>query len=186
MVILRAGPFASSLDSFLDEPVAPVGSELPVNCAKDTTSTNWPWRYYQISTNVTASYETGLPSLTDASINTGPIESVQGSFSFRYQAAEAFTMELSYSASGSTSGGFFDVSNAGILVTVGETIVFDDSDSDSDTEGSGRPTSASISGVETIDLPASVLPLLVLVSISASGSSLVACSSANYSASLTS
>ena len=93
-------------------------------------------------------------------------------------------MELSYSASASTAGGFFDTSEVNISVSVDAAVVF--GDSDSDTDASGQPTSASISGTETINLPASILPKRVLVSIDASGTSLVAGSSASFSASLTS
>ena len=45
MAILRAGPFASSSDSFLNEPVTPSVSIVPVNCANDTSSSAWPWKY---------------------------------------------------------------------------------------------------------------------------------------------
>ena len=184
MAILRAGPFATSSSSFLDEPVTPTFSTLPVNCAKDTTSTDWPWRHYQASTNVTMSYENGLPSLTDSSTSATAEEEVGGGFSFRYQAAEAFTMELSYSASASTAGGFFDTSEVSMNVFLGGNFLF--GESDSDTDASGQPTSASISGTETINLPASVLPKIVRLSIEASGTSPVAGSSASFSASLTS
>ena len=183
MAILRAGPFATSSSSFLDEPVTPTFSTLPVNCAKDTTSTDWPWRHYQVSTNVTKSYENGLPSLTDSSSG-GNDEIINGSIYFMYQAVEAFTMELSYTASASTAGGFFDTSEVSINVFVGGNFLF--GESDSDTDASGQPTSASISGTETINLPASVLPKIVRLSIDASGTSLVAGSSASFSASLTS
>ncbi len=45
MAILRAGPFANSTDSFLDEPVSPSSAAVPVNCAL-TDWVNAGWRAY--------------------------------------------------------------------------------------------------------------------------------------------
>jgi hypothetical protein len=59
MAILRAGPFANSTDSFLDEPAAAPsnidGATLPVNCANYSGSSDWSWKYLKISTAGSAS-----------------------------------------------------------------------------------------------------------------------------------
>ena len=67
MAILRAGPFASSSDSFLDEPTAATRSTLPVNCAKDTSSSSWPWKCYVLvdgSNDDLESYLSGFQSVS--------------------------------------------------------------------------------------------------------------------------
>lgn len=60
MAIVRAGPFASSSDFFLDEPdslLADGTDPNPVNCANNASGL-WPWRYYQLSRyNFDASYK---------------------------------------------------------------------------------------------------------------------------------
>ena len=165
MAILRAGPFSSSLDSFLD-------SGTPVNCANDTSSLNWPWKY---NDEVTKSLEThtgcetsgggeNLPTFSISNTTTVSTETATGDFSitssassnhittmttalsFYYQAAQSFQIKVTYNglATGDTTlyqpgfMGFYDSQNANNPIQ-------------------GFP---SLSGSVTRTLPASVKPAL--------------------------
>jgi hypothetical protein len=168
MAILRAGPFASSSDSFLNEPVNPSASIVPVNCANDTSSSAWPWGYVantsQVITNHTGWEQTPsgesptntttegsseeLETLTGSSfskslsVNTNLEASVSVSLRFTYQAFIDFDITVNYS--GSVSSG-------------GPSIIVRDGGSSSDT--------GSFSETETITLPRAVKPASVSVSL---------------------
>ena len=155
MAILRAGPFASSTDSFLDEPVTPSRSTpLPVNCAmNDWVNDSWRAKkeilYFLVfgPDDETVTYEDG-PTL-EASFAGGGGEYFSAAvIEFMYQAAEDTTFTVTYAASGPDPQ--FNVSVGGENVS-------------SDTGTS------SISGTETITLPAAVVPAAVNVNITTNG-----------------
>jgi len=92
--ILRAGPFASSSYSFLNEqdPLI-VGnfaevSVYPVNCANYTSSSAWPWRYNDVL-NKSLTTHTGCvstpggdsPVTSTSSSNSGLVKTATGDFS---------------------------------------------------------------------------------------------------------
>tara|TARA_R110001632_G_scaffold87384_2_gene189844 strand:+ start:4091 stop:4585 length:495 start_codon:yes stop_codon:yes gene_type:complete len=154
MAILRAGPFASSTDSFLGEPVTPNRIILPVNCAMNDW-VNGSWRaakriLYFIGTepdDETVTYEDG-PTLEASFVGTPGAFFSAAAIEFRYQAAEDTTFTVTYSASGP---------NPQLSIVVGGSSVF-----------TNRGTS-SISGTETITLPAATVPSAVNVNITTEG-----------------
>ena len=151
-IIWRAGPFATSADSFLDEPAPGLFSAWPVNCAmNDWVLHSWRARksiaYIMMfgPDNVTVTYEDG-PTLGASFVqNSGALVS-EAKIKFMYQAVEDTTFSVTYSASG-TSPEF--------NVYVGDSRVFTDLGN------------TSISGTETITLPATVVPSEVSVAVSA-------------------
>ena len=134
--ILRAGPFATSSDSFVDEPGSAIESTVPVNCAMNNwTSDNWKLMSKKV-------FSTGSPPHSDGSITyvSGPtvsqstnstgvdpsgITSCSILFEFRTQAAVAFDIKVSASASatrGSGSAGFeFSLTNGTTVIESGST-----------------------------------------------------------------
>lgn len=173
--ILRAGPFATSSDSFVDEPLVANSSTLPVNCANDTSSSTWPWKYSlssSFSKNVHTGWEETSPDDYDAILSSSfdsnssyqnatnnfsvaRTESTNFSalvsigFRFYYQAVENFNITINYS--GSISSGTSGTSS-GIAV--------------SDIYGVIANTSSdSASGSHTATLPKSVVPSLYVVVI---------------------
>ena len=161
MAILRAGPEASSSDSFLD-------NGTPVNCANDTSSLNWPWQYISTVSKVITTH-TGcvstpngsVPDIETTTTNNSSVETATGNFSisssgtsnlattvdirfdFVYQATQSFDIKITYNGSASGSPGFASSGN----------IIF--SDSETGGRASGFP---SLSGSVTRTLPASVVP----------------------------
>jgi hypothetical protein len=131
MAILRAGPFASSSDSFLDEPVTPSVSIVPVNCANDTSSSAWPWKYNDdvikiLETHTGCETSGGgenVPTTSTSNTTTVSTETATGDFSitssassnlittmtttlsFYYQAAQSFQIKVTYNglATGDTT-----------------------------------------------------------------------------------
>jgi hypothetical protein len=145
MAIRRAGPFASSTDSFLDEPETPTIDTLPVNCAMSDW-VNDSWRaakrividdFFDPTNTVT--YEEG-PTLEATFSNPGGANFGAAAIEFTYQAAEETSFTLTYSATGTDPIVSVVIDNSGVF---------------SDTDPS------SISGTETITLPATVVPLRV-------------------------
>tara|TARA_R110002153_G_scaffold108695_1_gene249287 strand:+ start:33 stop:530 length:498 start_codon:yes stop_codon:yes gene_type:complete len=151
MAILRAGPFASSTDSFLDEPVTPTASSaLPVNCAmNDWVVDSWRAKkrilYFVFfgPDDETITYEDG-PTLGASFVETPGAFLSAAVIEFMYQAAEDTTFTVTYSASGT---------DPEANVSVGGSNVFTDSGT------------SSISGTETITLPAAIVPAAVNVNI---------------------
>ena len=151
MAILRAGPFANSTDSFLDEPVTPsLFSAMPVNCAMNDWVVD-SWRATkQIAyillfdpDDVTVTYEDG-PTLGASFVQNGGAIYAETKIKFMYQAVEDTTFSVTYSASGT---------DPEFNVNVGGLNVFNDLGL------------SSISGTETITLPATVVPSEVSVSV---------------------
>ena len=162
MTILRAGPEASSSDSFLD-------NGTPVNCANDTSSLNWPWQYINTVTKVITTH-TGCVSTPNGSVpdtettttNNSNVETATGNFSisssgtsnhattvdigfeFAYQATQSFDIKITYN--GSASGG-------PEIIDSSSNIRFSDSET-----GGGASGFPSLSGSVTRTLPASVVP----------------------------
>ena len=166
--ILRAGPFASSSDSFLNQPDEPSALIDPVNCANNTSSSNWPWRYNDIvGKNLTT--HTGcestpggdVPVTSVSNTNTVLTKTVTGNFSinssassnrltqlaislsFKYQAAQSFNIKVTFSGTASVSGG----------AVFTDDISFEDSQTTSPITSSG-----SINSSVTRTLSAAVLP----------------------------
>jgi len=158
-MIRRAGPFATTSDSFQNLPTTPTENIYPVNCADDVNNSNWPWRYYRrdnfgeaITIGVVeGSGSTGASSLSFA-------EGTQIWFS--YQSAAAWDFIFSYSAATTGNGQSEDVSIR-IFNPITDIDFFANSDS-------GYGVSASISGtLETISLPRAVVPAFVKISFTA-------------------
>ena len=154
--ILRAGPFASSTDSFIDEPVTPTqSSPLPVNCAmNDWVVDSWRAKkiiFYLIvlePDDYTVTYEDG-PTIEASFVGT-PNAFVSGvGIGFMYQAAEETSFSVTYSASGPEPQLSVAVSGSSVFTDTG---------------------TSSISGTETITLPATVVPSAVNVNITTEGS----------------
>jgi hypothetical protein len=159
MAILRAGPFASSTDSFLDEPeTITVFSPLPVNCAMSDW-VNHSWRALKIiaeNDDIIRTYEDG-PTLEASFDDPGSFVFGFAGIQFMYQAAEDTTFTVTYSADTVTMG------SSEFFVDVDGSNVFNDT------------ASPSISGTETIALPATVVPVEVIVGIgvNASGTGMI-------------
>ena len=165
--ILRAGPFATSSDSFVNKPLVANSSTLPVNCANDPTSPTWPWQYL-LTTRVSATNHTGWEDTpggespeTSSSLNTtNTYETTTGNFSknasvntnleasssvslfFYYQAVEDFQITITYNGT-VTSG-----SSSQIVVS-----------------GIDSSTTGSLSGEQSITLQKSVVPKFFSVSM---------------------
>lgn len=154
MAILRAGPFAQFSagvsDAFLDEPDTPLFNLAPVNCAKDDSSAIWAWKHaLEIESTDDAAVTTYVEGLIEVDETSSPSSDPFANSSnvragFFYQAVEDFDIELEYniSVTGASSG-------ASVQIDAGS---FTDSDS------SPFGSSASISGTETINLTAAVVP----------------------------
>ena len=167
--ILRAGPFASSSDSFLNEP-SPFDSNInPVNCANDTSSSTWPWRYNDVVNKVLTTHTgceftpNGFEPVTSTSTSSnGLLKTATADFSisdsassnnvtrmtttlsFYYQAAQSFEIKVTYNG----------------LATGDSTLYQADFMGFADSQTAGVPISGfpSISGSVTRTLPASVKP----------------------------
>lgn len=159
--ILRAGPFASSSDSFLDEPDPIVSTTVPVNCAtNDWVSDTWK-AYTAVLTEsggVTIQddedYEGTLPDSLSFDISSVGDQDGDITFAFRYQAAVDF--DINVDAEANADGGLASAF-ASIQVSVDGTLVVDEVDS-----GSGT---VSVSYDDDITIPASVTPALVAIII---------------------
>ena len=158
MAILRAGPFASSSDSFLDEPTTATSSTLPVNCAKDTSSSSWPWKCYVLvdgSNNDIESYLSGFQSISrnkSGSIPAGDDITVEVVFQFYVQCLSDITFTMAYNLSATSPA--FPFSTAFVEVSANG---FSESDGRAD-DGTGTGVTASLSGSETITISASTKP----------------------------
>jgi len=165
MAILRAGAFASSSDSFLD-------SGTPVNCANDTSSSAWPWKY---NDGVTKSLEThtgcetsgggeNVPTTSTSNTTTESTETATGDFSitssassnlitkmtttlsFYYQAAQSFQIKVTYNGLATGDTTLYQPEFMGFY--------------DSQTTSGPIEGFPSLSGFVTRTLPASVKPAL--------------------------
>ena len=151
MAILRAGPFASSSGSFLDEPGSPNASILPVNCAmSDWVVDSWraAERLRTASTDAIISYVDGPSVSTSFTLSSVGLSWSSAQLFFTYQAAEDTSLEMTYSVSASGQA-----AEARAQASVDDSSVLFDSDP------------SSVSGTVTIDLPATIIPKEVQVAI---------------------
>jgi hypothetical protein len=165
--ILRAGPFASSSDSFLDEPDPIVATTVPVNCATNDWA-NDTWKAYTevltVSGGVTdpngedrEDYEGTLPDSFSYNISSVGNQSGRIQFAFRYQAAVDFDINVDAEAN---ADGNLQSASASVQVSVNGTLVVDEQVSSSG--------AVSASYDNDITLPASVTPALVAIIVSSS------------------
>ena len=161
MAILRAGPFANSTDSFLDEPAAAPsnidGATLPVNCANYSGSSDWSWKYLKISTVGSESEFFGTAkdqtTISENFINDGGFFEGEG-LAFYYQASEDFTFSGSYEVNaGPQQGSFatFEILNGAYQSLFSDTDVH------------------TVVGGFSITLPAATVPYFVFLNLSAEG-----------------
>lgn len=169
--ILRAGPFATSTDSFLN-------SGIPVNCANDTSSSAWPWRYV-VSTSESVTNHIGwevdpdgndAPTFDSNSNTTQQLKTVTESFS----ATESFSESLSLNTNVEAQVGivfnfaYQSVEDFDITVNYNGSV---SSGGDSLISASGAFTSdtGSLSLSQTLTLPRAVKPNFVRLNIQSSG-----------------
>ena len=134
--ILRAGPFATSSDFFVDEPGSAIESTVPVNCAMNNwTSNNWKLMSKKVFTtdsppfsDSSIAYLNGpsvSQSTNSAGIDPGGFTSCSILFEFRTQSAVEFDIKVSASASatnGTGSAGFeFSIINQTTVEETGST-----------------------------------------------------------------
>jgi hypothetical protein len=156
MAILRAGPFASFSNYFLDEPSPLVYDLSPVNCALDTSSSNWPWkslRRKRTQNSDLRSIQSGLPNESITGTGTRVTSGLLVLSNWRYQATEPFSFDVTYSGS-TTSNSSGNYGFAYFYVDVDYIRLYSDSSS-----------SGSIGATTTINLPASVTPTNVTVGV---------------------
>lgn len=178
--ILRAGPFASSSNSFLDEPGTPSSSFIPVTCANDTSSSVWPWKYLEVQdiANVTHTGcdAGGLPTSSTSNTVTSSYKTATGDFSishssssnnttiltttfqFAYQAVQSFQIKVTFSGLASSAN-----LPAGSSFSQPDFMGFSDSQTTSPVAGF-----PSISGSVTRTLPAAVVPAFYFATIQVS------------------
>jgi len=182
--ILRAGPFASSSDSFLNEQDPLIVGSLanvsvyPVNCANTTSSSAWPWRYNDVLSK-TLTTHTGCestpggdsPTESSATSNSGSVKTATGNFSASNSASSnrgttiVTGLSFAYQATQSfqikiTYNGLASAS-AGQTIDSSSNILFFDSSSGSTIDGF-----PSLSGSVTLTLPASTVPVFFNASLS--------------------
>lgn len=164
-MILRAGPFASSGNSFLNEPIPDnPESPYPVNCAMDNTSSDWPWRLLRIDPLTGGNYEyDSAPSgagdsYTTDFFNDGPLEG--DGVAWWYQAVSEVTLSGTYAGThtGLIQGQFIQFE----IIDISGTLFFDN---DSTSEG------GSIGGDFSVTLPATVVPRFVRLLFTGEGES---------------
>jgi hypothetical protein len=169
MPIPRAGPYASSTDSFIDDPALDALSERPVNCADYTGSVNWFWNYYYITSTLSAVFEersadqdatsvTEDFSWDDAITSTFDNQGIQ----FAYQAAQDVEFTGSYSLDADSNPQAYI--HFSVLATVSSRTSYDFLLYDSAVNTPGDP-SPSISGNFNVTLPATTLPRFVFLRI---------------------
>jgi len=182
MNILGAGPFAEYSgftldDSFVDRPVSPDSNILPVNCARDLSSTFWPWEFFSAETATqepptpptsNIEYAEGLPDLQVSGAEISNCSAL-----FAYQAAEDFDIDISYALEAESDFSFPDEVILTFFVIAGTDTLFEDEEI-----GTG---SASLSGSTTVTLPASDVPNRVFIRARAvAGSGSIQTSSAEF------
>lgn len=183
--ILRAGPFASTSSSFLNEPNPFDGSIHPVNCANDISSSAWPWKYNE-SISKTLTTHTGcestpngdVPVTSTSTSSVGLVETATGNFTisdsvssnkevrldislgFAYQATQSFDIKITYNISASGDSSLSQQGSTGFL--------------DSFLSSGSGPIEGfpSVSGSVTRTLPASVVPEFYSAQIFCDGASI--------------
>ena len=152
--IVRAGPYCTASDSFITSS----SSASPVNCANDNDAA-WPWKYV-LETDI---IYLNAPQVTSRNIiNSDPTENISHSLntdggfrsnttvSFAYQAYESMTMSYTLNASTETDG------SIEVAVVVDGTTVASDSDT-------GYFSGSSVSLDSSTTLPATVVPIIVVL-----------------------
>lgn len=168
MAILRAGPFATSADSFLNEPASYNASILPVNVANKNKTGRWPWQCAQRIKNASGTsegYETYASdiSITESVVVADGVPGVELLIKFYYQAANSWSFSGSSYEADCVDGESTDEPLAETTVSVNGSNVYTDSE-----EGvlSGGVIIAEISGnYDSIVFPASVVPALVEINL---------------------
>lgn len=151
MAILRAGPFASSSDSHLDEPGTPDVSILPVNCAMSDWVSH-SWRCWQDVSTVTSYVDGPSVSESDSDSSSGAIVYVE--YRFYYQATIDASMNIAATLSASGADPMSDPAIVTLDIDVDGTLVTIDD------EG----TAPSLSVDTDYTLPSAIVPKLVIVS----------------------
>jgi hypothetical protein len=162
MAILRAGPFATSSDSFVSIDGTWNG-EIPVNCAKDSKSF-WRWRFKVVGNDepFDGSFLEVEEGLTTGAAIVGNQPDGILQIEFYYQAAEEWSFDGSeYTVSKTTATD--EPVGTQIVVFVGEeNEVF----SDSDFQPNGGPSSVQ-GNIDSIVFPAAVVPQYVKILLQA-------------------
>tara|TARA_R110000796_G_C14394520_1_gene416825 strand:- start:78 stop:635 length:558 start_codon:yes stop_codon:yes gene_type:complete len=163
MAILRAGPFSDGTDFHLNEPSPADYNIYPVNAALDYSSLTWTWRYRRtILTLQTGEPVFGPVTYVDEAVDESESFSSVGRKSiistFTYQASNSMVMSGSYDIE-QTRTNPINLAETRFVVYVGTFSAGGLEFSDSDTSTSF----SSISGNFSVDLPASVLPNLVVI-----------------------
>ena len=163
--ILRAGPFASSTNSFLDRPDPVSTSIFPVNCAKDNQAF-WPWRAYLQTnrTNISSAENIVRSYTTDTFIEVvgEPFEAsisfffcdASAVFNFYYQAAQDWQFSSGSELNIQYAGGDFYEYRYRII---GGTVEVDEQE-----DGLTSPDSQEFD-ISTITFPATVVPRRVSI-----------------------
>lgn len=173
MPILRAGPFASGSDSFVDEPSTPVLATLPVNCATNDwltgSASDRAWKAFvdkQALDNDdpaddvnTQTYDGRLNSteLLDDNFFTADII-----YAFKYQAALETGVQVSAIATADTGGGTDPITGdpltgtSRVRITVDGSVIVDQSDTDAE---------SSVTVNQFISMPVSVVPKEVKIEV---------------------
>ena len=182
--ILRVGPFINS-GVFVDQPssLSAPGNAFPINCANHTSSSRWPWRYYQTTVKNEGTHTgceepepgrteptTGGSSTTSNTILTASgnfnktviatsnyVPGVEISFSFFYQAAQSFQIKLDFDMEATSNN-----LAAGSSLSQFQSCFFVDSENNT-INGEGDFTHFTCSVTRT--LPAAVVPASYSASI---------------------
>ena len=181
--ILRVGPFINS-GVFVDQPsnLSEPGNASPINCANDTSSSRWPWRYYRTVVKNEGthtgceSFEPGtdqevfFPTSGGQSVTTNEILTATGnfnktviatsnlvpgvniSFGFFYQAAQSFQIQIDFDMAATSSN-----LAAGSSLTEFNSCFFTDSFLNDPIDGDDN--FPHFTGSVTRTLPAAVVPV---------------------------
>tara|TARA_E500000318_G_C3444947_1_gene166561 strand:- start:11 stop:649 length:639 start_codon:yes stop_codon:yes gene_type:complete len=141
--ILRAGPFASSSNSFLNEPNPFDSNIYPVNCSNNTSSSTWLWKYNENISKTLITHtgcETGgggetVPVTSTSTSSNGLVKTATGDFSitdsassnhevrinvglgFAYQATQSFDVKITFNISASGDSTLTQQGTMGFLDT---------------------------------------------------------------------
>jgi len=140
--ILRAGPFANSSNSFLNEPNPFDSNIYPVNCSNNTSSSTWLWKYNE-SIGKTLIAHTGcestpngdFPVTSTSTSSNGLVKTATADFSisdsassnhevsinvglgFAYQATQSFDVKITFNISASGDSTLTQQGTMGFLDT---------------------------------------------------------------------
>jgi hypothetical protein len=163
MAILRAGPFADSTDSYLDEPSTANATIIPVNCAMNNwVSDNWKYYLLKLTTDafgvpnvvIDEEYRTGAAVSESYNGPSGPRKLAEVMVKFAYQAVEDTTININAKAVG-VPAGLYPVS-----VEIGDDFTGEES------SGTSYQT---VEMDQDFTLPATVVPKIVTILAAAEG-----------------